>query len=173
MNNDEQSECFDRWLSEHTPLLHHVANGFAEGADRQDLMQELLLALWRAIPAFRQVARPSTFIYGVAHNTALMWKRKERNYRQKLDRFESLATIKTDAIPDPSGREAEALDALYAEIRKLPPVDRSLALLLLDDLSYAEIAKIHGMTESNVGARLSRLKQKLTHNMKGIVHELR
>lgn len=70
MDVAEQHLLFDRWLAEHAAVLHHVANGFAEGSDRHDLMQELLLALWRAVPAYRGGARPSTFIYRVAHNTA-------------------------------------------------------------------------------------------------------
>lgn len=153
-------------------MLHHVANGFAEGADRHDLMQELLLSVWKAIPAYRQESQASTFIYRVAHNTALMWKRRERNYRQRIDRFEEFTAGNTAHRDGPSEREQAHLAALYVEIRKLPPVDRSIALLLLDGLSYAEIAEIHGFSESNVGVRLHRLKQKLTQAMKGKTNEL-
>ena len=73
---DEHNSCFDAWLSEHAAMLYRVTNGFAAGADRHDLMQELLLALWHAIPAFRGGSRVSTFIYRVAHNAALTWKRR-------------------------------------------------------------------------------------------------
>ena len=85
----EQHERFERWVREHGAILHHVANGFAEGDDRKDLMQELLLAVWKAIPAFRQDAQPSTFIYRVSHNAALTWKRTQRNYRDRLERFQA------------------------------------------------------------------------------------
>jgi RNA polymerase sigma-70 factor, ECF subfamily len=51
---------------------------------------------------------------------------------------------------------------LYAAIRRLEPLDRSLVLLQLDEASYAQIAEIHGLSESNVGVRLNRLKHKLT-----------
>ena len=70
MTAAEQHSCFDAWLGEHAAILHHVVNGFAAGDDRHDLMQELLLALWHAIPAFRGGARVSTYIYKVAHNAA-------------------------------------------------------------------------------------------------------
>ena len=173
MKADEQQIIFDRWLAEHAAVLHHVANGFAEGADRHDLMQELLLALWRAVPAYRGGAQPSTFIYRVAHNTALTWKRTERNYRRQVDRFEADALRATQAEPVVSARERETLELLYAAIRRLPPVDRSLVLLHLDGVAYAQIAELHGLTESNVGARLTRLKQKLTAALEEISHELR
>lgn len=173
MDAAEQHTLFTRWLEDHAAILHHVANGFAEGADRHDLMQELMLALWRGLPAFRGAARPSTFIYRVAHNTALTWKRTERNYRQRVDRFEQLGAHELQAPVEASSRERETLALLYAQIRQLPPVDRSLILLHLDGVSYAEMADMHGLTETNVGARLSRLRQKLTDAMKEVSHELR
>ena len=170
MNPPEQHEQFERWVRDHGAVLHHVANGFAEGDDRKDLMQELLVAVWKAVPAFRNAARPSTFIYRVSHNAALTWKRTQRNYRRKMDAFESLAPT------DPGGRavdpSAALLERVYAEIRKLPPLDRSLVLLSLDGVSYADMAHIHGLSESNVGVRLNRAKQQLARSMKGAANEL-
>jgi RNA polymerase sigma-70 factor (ECF subfamily) len=156
-------------------VLHHVANGFAAGADRHDLMQELLLAMWRAVPAFRGGAQPSTFVYRVAHNTALTWRRTQKNYEAHVERFETLAAteLATGKGAEEETSEREALEHIYAAVRELPPLDRSLILLHLDGLSYAEIADIHGLTEGNVGARLTRLRQKLTTTLEGITHELR
>ncbi len=173
MTTAEHNALFDTWLTEHAAVLHHVANGFADHADRADLMQELLLAVWKAVPAFRRSARPSTFIYRVAHNAALTWKRTQRHYRQRIDRFEAAVAAEMQPRSDTAQRERDALELLYTAIRALPPLDRSLVLLQLDGVSYAEMGEIHGLTESNVGARLTRLKQKLTESMKEIAHELR
>ena len=62
---------------------------------------------------------------------------------------------------------------IYHHIRQLPPLERSLILLHLDGVSYAAIAELHGLTENNVGVRLSRIRQKLTDAMKETTHELR
>jgi RNA polymerase sigma-70 factor (ECF subfamily) len=162
MNSDQQT-TFDAWLRDYAGILHHVANGFAAGADRHDLMQELMLALWRAVPAFRAASLPSTFIYRVTHNAALTWKRAERGYRRRLDTFEELQLAPVESSEHAAGdAPAERLELLYAAIRRLEPVDRSLVLLQLDGVSYTDIAAIHGLTESNVGVRLNRIKQKLT-----------
>lgn len=169
MNHQEQQEQFDHWVRDHGVILHHVANGFAEGDDRNDLMQELLLAVWKSIPAFHNNAQPSTFVYRVSHNAALSWKRTQRNYRNRIERFQAQPAMDASADAAPQ----ELLERLYSEIRKLPPVDRSLVLLMLDGLSYAQMAEIHGLSESNVGVRLHRLKQRLTDAMKGAAHELR
>jgi RNA polymerase sigma factor (sigma-70 family) len=163
MDTRLQQATFDAWLQEHAAILHHVANGFATGADRHDLMQELMLALWRAIPAFRSAARPSTFIFRVTHNAALTWKRAERNYKRRVDSYQEQQLIAPLAGHDiPAETPVDTLELLYAAIRTLEPLDRSLVLLQLDGVSYAQIAEIHGLSESNVGVRLNRLKHKLT-----------
>jgi RNA polymerase sigma-70 factor (ECF subfamily) len=163
MNSRDQQAIFDDWLREHAAILHHVANGFATGPDRHDLMQELMLALWRAIPAFRASSLPSTFIFRVTHNAALTWKRAERSYRRRLDIFQQQHTESSDLVAGPSvDATTEVLELLYGAIRTLDPLDRSLVLLQLDGASYAQIAEIHGLSESNVGVRLNRLKHKLT-----------
>lgn len=161
MTTQEQHACFDRWMADHPGILHRVANAFAEGADRSDLLQELMLAVWKAIPAFRGEAQASTYMYRVAHHAALSWKRGRTTYRKQVDRFEALAA--DDAVsgrPSAAG-DQEVLRLLYAEIRQLPPLDRSLILLHFDEVPYAEIAAVLGLSETNVGARLSRTKQRL------------
>jgi RNA polymerase sigma-70 factor (ECF subfamily) len=168
MNRQEQQAHFDEWLRGHAGLLHHVARGFASGHDVHDLMQELLLAMWKAIPAYRQGARVSTFLYRVAHNAALQWERGRRNYRRRMERYESQMPQESAHSEDPA--DGERLERLYAAIRQLPPLDRSLILLSLDGLSYREMAELHGLSESNTGARLTRLKQKLTTLLKEEKH---
>ncbi len=172
MDAREHTAVFEDWIAHHGAILHHVANGFAAGADRHDLMQELLLALWRAVPAYRGRAQAPTFVYRVAHNAALTWKRTQSNYRRRVEQFENWQ--QAEPLPaDTGGREREALEHIYAAIRQLPPLDRSLILLHLDAVSYADIAEMHGLTESNVGVRLNRLKQRLTQMLEGLTHELR
>ena len=130
MNSTKQQSIFDAWLREHAAILHHVANGFATGADRHDLMQELMLALWRAVPAFRGASLPSTFIFRVTHNAALTWKRAERSYRRRIDSFQEQHAVFAERIEPHGGDPAtDTLELLYGAIRTLDPLDRSLVLL--------------------------------------------
>ncbi len=175
VTTQEQNALFDEWLKAHAAVLHHVANGFADSADRDDLMQELLLAVWRSVPAFRGTSKVSTFLYRVAHNAALTWRRGQIGYRNRVDRFEATAAAASE--PPSSGRGAagtsEALLHIYAAIRRLAPVDRSLILLQLDGVDHAEIGSIHGLTENNVAVRLNRIRQKLMQILQPVTHELR
>jgi RNA polymerase sigma-70 factor, ECF subfamily len=149
---------FQVWMSEHLAMLHRIARAFAASADQHDLLQELMLAVWRAAPSFRGDAAPSTFIFRVAHNRAMTWRRSEaRRYRRQSE-YERLR-VDEGCGTDP------LLERLYAVIRKLDALDRSVLILSLEGQSYAEIAAIHGLTESNIGARLTRARQKLTQLM--------
>ena len=73
----------------------------------------------------------------------------------------------------PDDAQRELLEGVYARIRELPELDRSLVLLSLDGLSYREMAAIHGLSESNVGARLSRSKAQLVQQLKELTDEPR
>jgi RNA polymerase sigma-70 factor (ECF subfamily) len=170
MSPAAQHALFAAWLRDHAGLLHRVANAFATGADRDDLMQELLLALWRALPAFAGASKPSTFIHRVAHNAALTWRRGAVTYTRHLERL-AAEPHPTPAPPRPG--DDEALTAIYTAIRRLPPVDRSLLLLHLDGLGYAAIAEIHGLSENHVGVKLTRLRHRLTQLLQDTTHELR
>src|SRR5215211_311438 len=80
---DESREAlFKRWLKQHSGLVFKVARTFAPSdGDRDDLVQEILLQLWRSLPRFEGKARESTWIYRVALNTALAWHRGEHKRR--------------------------------------------------------------------------------------------
>lgn len=170
MTPAEHRALFDRWMADHPGILHRVANAFADGADRSDLLQELMLAVWKAVPAFKGGSKASTFIYRVAHNAALTWKRGHSAYRRHVDRFEALHVPDEPASARVDACDREVLALLYAEIRQLPPLDRSLLLLHFDEVPYAEIADVLGLTETNVGARLTRTKQRLVATLQIKTH---
>ena len=170
MNFTEQQQLFGDWTSDHSAIIYRVVNGFAAGEDRHDLLQEVLLAVWKSIPAFRGQSRATTYLYRVCHNAALLWIRRERNYRRRVEQFSADAEPFAHATDSP---DDERLAKLYSAIRNLQPLDRSLILLSLDGLSYREMADVLGLSESNVGVKLNRIKLQLTQTLKGNEYELR
>lgn len=166
----EQQQRFAAWVSDHSAILHHVVNGFAAGDERNDLLQEVLLAVWKSIPAFRGEANTTTYLYRVSHNAALLWIRTEKNYRRRVEQFGNSAPAEVPS--EANSLTDERLARLYSVIRLLKPADRSLILMSLDGLSYREMAEVLGLSESNVGVRLSRIKTQLTQTLKGNKHEL-
>lgn len=131
--------------------------------DRDDLFQEIIVQVWRSVPAFRQESSVATWLYRIALNTAIKWTRKEQKHSQS----ETLDSVQ-HILHDTDLRVDERLTWLYEEIHKLDEIDRSLALLLLDDFSYKEMAAILGITESNVGVKINRIKKHLINKSKEI-----
>jgi len=170
MDIAEQQKRFADWTREHSAILHHVVNGFAAGDDRNDLLQEVLLAVWKSIPAFRGQAKPTTYLYRVCHNAGLLWIRTEKNYRRRVEQFG--ASAPGGFAPDSDSLTDERLAKIYAAIRLLKPLDRSLMLLSLDGLSYRDMAEVLGLSESNIGVKINRIKNQLTQTLKGTEHEL-
>lgn len=157
---------FRQWMQDHLHLLQHIARSFAPPADQPDLLQELMLAIWRALPAFRGDSQPVTFLYRVAHNRALTWQAGQGGKARRDLEAAAEAMRRSALAADP--QEVRMLDRLYAAIRQLPALDRSILLLSLDGLAYREIGQMHDMSESNVGVRLTRAKARLT----GIISQI-
>lgn len=173
MDDLEQETIFRRWLSEHAGLMWKVVRAFTVRAeDQEDLLQDIALQLWMSLPAFRGEAKESTWIYRVAFNTALVWKRDEKRRHAKHVKFVEL-NVAPAVFPEDSSAalDEERVQQLYAAIRKLPGLEASLALMHLDGLSYREMSEVLGITETNVGAKLSRVRKQLAAMLKGGGHE--
>jgi RNA polymerase sigma-70 factor, ECF subfamily len=170
----EQETIFRRWLDAHLGLMLKIVRGCAATSqDQDDLFQNVLLQVWSSIPAFRGEAKETTWIYRVAFNTALAWRRGEQRRRVKNETFLKFDTSPqsqpshTDALP-----EKEIVEWLYAAIRQLPKVDASLALMHLDGLSCQEMTNVLGISENYVGVKLNRIRQHLAEKLKGASDEL-
>ena len=159
MHDSERDRIFGDWLAGHKGILFKVVHAYAfEHADRQDLFQEIVIQVWHSVDAFRGESSVPTWMYRVALNTAIAWTRKEGRHqrgKQSIDVVEGLLTTASSEMPDPR------VEWLYQQIAQLKDVDRSVALLMLDGFSYREIAAIVGITESNVGVKINRIKSAL------------
>lgn len=158
MSPSRQQEKFLDDVRPHVGMLRRVAAVYADSVeDRRDLLQEVLLQLWRSYPGYRGDAKFSTWMHRVALNTALLgWRRRSRRPEGHLSAGEHVLDNLPGVEPDD-----EAVRALYAAIRLLPGVDRAIVALWLEGHSYREIAAITGLRPSNVSVRLVRLKEKL------------
>lgn len=156
MKRTKQKETLDRWLSEYRGICYKLVRVYAFGRhDEEDLFQEIAIQLWKSIPNFDGRSKESTYVYQVALFAAMAYSAREaKRYERSGGRIE----LDEQAIL-PSSDSDSRVEWLYEEISRLKLVDRSLVLLLLEGYSYREIAELLGLTESNVGSRLTRLKQ--------------
>ncbi|PEN09401.1 RNA polymerase subunit sigma-70 [Longimonas halophila] len=149
-------------VHENAARLRKIARVYTESAEGQrDLYQDILVALWRALPSFNGEAQRSTWLYRVALNTALSHERK-RAVRSKATLSDD-HPLWMDGLPTPGAglEQKERLDRLYAAIDRLDTMDKTLVMMYLDDASYAVMADVLGISENYVGVKLHRIKKQL------------
>ncbi|MCU0682811.1 MAG: RNA polymerase sigma factor [Polyangiaceae bacterium] len=153
-----QSERFRALLEGHKGILYKVCHAYCRNADdRDDLAQEIVVQLWQAFGRFDERARFSTWMYRIALNVAISFYRREsaRARRVLVDGERLLEESEAEAGP------SDDIALLYGFIGGLEPLSRALVLLYLDGHSHRDIAEVLGVSETNVGTKLGRLKGEL------------
>jgi RNA polymerase sigma factor (sigma-70 family) len=140
----------------HQGIIHKVCRMYRDTVeDREDLFQEITYQLWRSYPNFKGESKVSTWMYRIALNTAIAALRK------KSPELE-YAEILPDFAEENRNEEMEhRQERFFAALRQLDDGEKALITLYLEDLSYRQIAEITGITESNVGVKLNRIKNKI------------
>lgn len=164
-------EQYLAWVEKHRSRILNVCRFYAwEAEEQKDLYQEILIQIWKSMPRFREESSPGTWIYRIAVNTSLMFRRtagrrKEDPVLEKIDEPASDAGLEAKI-----DQESELL-ALRKAIATLKELDQTLVMLYFEELSYQEISEITGLTVTNVGAKLSRIKKRLTTMLTPLSYE--
>ena len=156
-------ERFHRLFSANGPALVRLATSYTNSAsDRDDLFQDIALGIWKALPGFRAESSERTFIFRIAHNRAISHISQLRPPTRSDEELEM-----PDPRPNPEkGFSQEQQEArLFEAIHQLPIDYRQVITLTLEGMSYAEVAEILGIGESNVGVRLTRARQMLRESL--------
>jgi RNA polymerase sigma factor (sigma-70 family) len=158
---------FTGLLDKHQNIIHKICNVYMdERADREDLFQEITLQAWRSVHHFRCDSQFSTWLYRVALNTAITFFKKEKKHA---------VTTYTETLPavtEAYNPIEEQVQAMYKAISGLSKIDKALVMLYLDDYSYKEMAAMLGITVTNVGAKMNRIKTKLKEETKKYYHPI-
>lgn len=125
--------------------------------DERDLFQEILFQAWKSYPRFDGRSKFSTWLYRVALNTVLTFKRRP----VLVVPHEDLASLNV-----PQTKTTDDSEALYLAIRELTEVDRMIISLHLDGYENEEIADITGLTKNNIAVKLHRIKDVLIKKLK-------
>lgn len=152
--------AFEKLLSQHGAAIARVASAFERNPARRDeLVQEILLAVWQALPRFRGDAALKTFVLRIAHNRAVehVLQHQRELAREPLDE----AIVDAQANPERQASLQQRSEQLLEAVRTLPLVQRELVTLALEGLSHEEIAGVLGISLGNVAVRLSRARKQL------------
>jgi RNA polymerase sigma-70 factor (ECF subfamily) len=151
---------FESIIEKNKGIIYKVANSYCKDADdRKDLVQEIIIQLWRSFNQFDHSSKFSTWMYRVALNVAISFYRKDSKRKMvSTELTESIIAI----IPEnePNEREGQ-INQLHHFIGELNDMDRALMILYLEDKSQKETGEIMGITETNVSTKIARIKEKL------------
>ena len=160
MNHAERESTFVRLFEDNRASIRRLCYGYLNSAaEVDDLFQEIMTNAWNALPNFRGEAKISTWLYRIAVNTAIVHRRRQRPSEELGDFPDCHASAQQDL------EQRERLEALYRAIAQLGDQDRLIVTLLLEGLSYKEIADITGITVNYVGVKIVRIKQALEQLM--------
>ena len=142
-------------------IIHKVCRLYRDSPeDREDLFQEIIYQLWRAMPSFKGEAKVSTWIYRVALNTAIA------AFRKKRPEIEYSAVL-PDLLEEPQSEElAIRQERLFAALKQLDDSEKAIITLYFEELSYQQIAEVTGISENYVGVKLNRIKNKIQKLLK-------
>jgi len=152
---------FTHAIEENKGIIYKAASLFASNLqDREDLIQEITIQLWRSFDSFKSMSTLSTWMYRVSMNVAIYHRKKSRRAIVTVELETDLAENigNTDSIDD------ENWTILNASIANLNLLERGILLLYLEAKSHQEIADLLGMSKTNIGTKLGRIKQKLKRN---------
>ncbi len=153
-------------ISENQNLIHKVCNMYMDNEDdRRDLFQEVMLQLWLSYPTFQKKAKITTWMYKIALYTAISVFRKAKRQEKHREKLLAESEVISSEIPI---QEETDLHLLQKCIDRLSDTDKGLMLLYLEEHSYREMSEILGISESNVGVRINRIKGKLRNMFKSV-----
>jgi len=161
LNKENLKKEFIRLIEENQGIIFKVSRMYCKSNFcREDLFQEILLQLWKSFPNYDNNRKFSTWMYRIALNTAIS------QFRSSQKEILSFKEILPEEIKDEISDKKENTKILYDAIGKLNKAEKSLIILYLDNLQYNEIAEITGISVSNVGVKINRIKSKLEKILK-------
>ena len=155
-------------LEANTGIVVKISKAYANSThDREDLINDIVIELWRSFDTFKGQSDISTWMYRVALNTSMNYRRKKKRdsiftFWGDSKQFEGLQWL-TEQEDSPE------TELLYGCIDQLESFNKAIILLYLDGKSHEEIALITGISKTNVGTRIGRIKKQLKqiiHNQK-------
>ena len=155
-------DFFKSYVQENISLIMHLCRAYARDEESlKDLVQEVTLQLWRSHQSFKGNSQLSTWVYRVTLNVCLSHSKKVKK------RVDTVPLEWGASTTEERDEEKEQIEKLYEGIKRLKEADRAIVLLYLEDKSYKEMSEILGITVTNVGVKVNRLKDKLKQMING------
>lgn len=155
---------FEVIVKKYWPMITRIVASFENNPQiAQELEQEVMLAVWQALPKFEGAALLKTYIARITQNVAIKHVAKEvRRIKGSVLNDDIKCSVPT---PEDMAVQSDTQLKLLAAVRELPFNLKQVASLALEGFSNLEIAETLGISSNNVGVRLGRAKLALKEKM--------
>ena len=158
MKSRDKSELFLSVINANKGIIFKVANSYCKNSEnRNDLVQEIIIQLWKSFENYNEQYEHSTWMYRIALNVAISFYRKTKK-EIAAPLTDNIIELVTDDEP---GEQEENVRLLYQFIYELDELNKALMLMYLDNKTHKEMAEVLGITETNVATKIGRIKEKL------------
>jgi len=157
---------FEQLSATYIAMIRRIAASYeADAHVAEELVQEILLALWKSLPSFRSEGSPRAFVARIATNLSVT------HVKRAMKRSASGVELAGAPVDHAAGPEHEVIAQyerarLLAAVRSLPLPYRQVVMLTLEGLRGDEVAAVLGISESAVGVRMWRAKEILRSRMR-------
>ncbi|HLO54559.1 MAG TPA: sigma-70 family RNA polymerase sigma factor [Saprospiraceae bacterium] len=156
------SRDFLHTIKENEGIIYKLVNIYAEkDNDQQDLYQEIVYQLWKSHQSFKGNSDISTWIYKVALNTSLTHIKLKKKYTEN----NAIQNVEFQVEDTLDIHQENKISEMYQLIRTLNEIDKAIIFLFLEGKNHQEIAIIIGLSVSNIGTRINRIKQNLKNKI--------
>lgn len=159
MDDKTKHQQFNELLKNHKGILIKVARTYCQDTnDRQDLIQEISIQIWQSLAKYNTDYKISTWLYRVSINTAISFYRKDKNRQQASIKLDEKLQQSNEAYDKEKEHKLNLLEQFIYELNEF---DKAIMLLYLEEKSHQEISNVLGLSKSNVGTKISRIKDRL------------
>ena len=165
--NKSKSDEFLSVIENHKGILYKISNSYCQNSDdREDLIQEIIIQLWKSFDNYNNDYKHSTWIYRIALNVSISFYRKENRRKDISNPLpEGVLSYNYSNVLDETDEDLKFLQQFISELKEL---DKALMLLYLEEKSYKEISEIIGLSETNVATKIARIKKLLKQKFSSI-----
>jgi len=170
MKESEKEKLFANLFSENRGKIYRLCSAYLiDKTEVDDLFQEVMINVWNNLEKFRGESQINTWVYRIAVNTAFMFNKKTKKTKNLFLRFSpDSQALKNEPDQSKNDQSHEMIKQLHQSINTLTNQDKIIISLVLEGLKYEEIGAITGLTVSNVGVKINRIKPVLLKRMKEV-----